>query len=152
MSEVTLYERIDGDLAEARRRGDEQAVSNLGLLKSEVVKVTKEPGFKGTIDDSLVISTARREVKKHEESAEAYEGAGRTESALKERAAAELIRAYLPAQLSPDALEAELRAIIDEVRPAGPAGFGLVMKAASSRLAGRAQGGDISATVKKLLG
>ena len=151
MSEVEMFERIDGDLAAARRRGDEAAVSNLGLLKSEVIKVTKEPGFKGTVDDALVISTARKELKKHEESAEAYESAGRTESAAKERAAAELIRGYLPAQLSTEELEAELRAIIDEVKPQGPAGFGQVMKAASAKLAGRAPGGDISAALKRLL-
>jgi len=152
MSEMTMFERIDGDLADARRRGDEAAVSNLGLLKSEVIKVTKEPGFRGVIDDALVISTARRELKKHEESAEAYEGAGRVESAARERAAAELIRGYLPAQLSTEVLETELRAIIAEVRPEGPAGFGQVMKAANAKLAGRAQGGDISAAVKRLLG
>ena len=146
-----MFDRIDGDLADARRRGDDAAVSNLGLLKSEVIKVTKEPGFKGKVDDALVISTARKELKKHEESAEAYEGAGRTESAAKERAAAALIRGYLPAQLSTEELDAELRAIIDEIKPQGPAGFGQVMKAASAKLAGRAQGGDISAAAKRLL-
>ena len=146
-----MFDRIDGDLADARRRGDDAAVSNLGLLKSEVIKVTKEPGFKGKVDDALVISTARRELKKHEESAEAYEGAGRTESAAKERAAAALIRGYLPAQLSTEELDAELRAIIDSIKPQGPAGFGQVMKAASAKLAGRAQGGDISAAAKRLL-
>ena len=146
-----MFDRIDGDLADARRRGDDAAVSNLGLLKSEVIKVTKEPGFKGKVDDALVISTARKELKKHEESAEAYEGAGRTESAAKERAAAALIRGYLPAQLSTEELDAELRAIIDSIKPQGPAGFGQVMKAASAKLAGRAQGGDISAAAKRLL-
>lgn len=151
MSAMEMFDRIDGDLADARRRGDDAAVSNLGLLKSEVIKVTKEPGFKGKVDDALVISTARRELKKHEESAEAYEGAGRTESAAKERAAAALIRGYLPAQLSTEELDAELRAIIDEIKPQGPAGFGQVMKAASAKLAGRAQGGDISAAAKRLL-
>jgi len=151
MSAMEMFDRIDGDLADARRRGDDAAVSNLGLLKSEVIKVTKEPGFKGKVDDALVISTARKELKKHEESAEAYEGAGRTESAAKERAAAALIRGYLPVQLSTEELDAELRAIIDEIKPQGPAGFGQVMKAASAKLAGRAQGGDISAAVKRLL-
>jgi len=62
-----------------------------------------------------------------------------------------LIRGSPPAPLGTEALEAELRAIIDEVKPQGPAGFGQVMKAASTKLAGRAQGGDISAAVKRLL-
>ena len=152
MSDMGLFERIDGDLADARRRGDEAAVSNLGLLKSEVLKATKEPGFKGEVDDALVVATARKEVKKHEESAAAYAGAGRTESANRERIAIDLVRAYLPAQLSAADLEAELQAVIAEVKPAGPGGFGQVMKAANARLAGRAQGGEISAAVKRLLG
>lgn len=151
MSAMNLFDRIDDDLAEARRRGDDAAVSNLGLLKSEVIKLTKEPGFRGQIDDSLVVATARREVKKHEESAAAYAGAGRAESAARERAAADLVRAYLPAQLSAAELEAELRAVIAEISPQGPGDFGRVMKAANARLAGRAQGGEISAAVKRLL-
>ena len=96
---VSLYERLERELVDARRRRDELALSTLGLLKSEVVRATKEPGA-GAADDALVIRVAQRELKRREE---------------------------------------------------GPQGFGQVMKAATARLGGRAEGGRIAATVKRLL-
>jgi uncharacterized protein YqeY len=148
---VSLFDRLERDLTEARRRRDELALTTLGLLKSEVVRATKEPGA-GAPDDPLVIRVAQRELKRREEAASAFRGGGRTASAEKEEAEAELIRAYLPAALSDEELEAELRSVIAEVKPEGPQGFGQVMKAATARLAGRAEGGRIAATAKRLLG
>lgn len=151
MSHMPLFQQIESDLARARRSSDEVAVASLGLLKSEVVNTSKEAGFTGSIDDSLVIATVRKELKRRQETAEAYDGAGRTEQAARERAAADVLRPYLPAQLSDPELEAELRRIIADVKPDGPAGFGAVMKEASQRLAGRATGSDIAAVARRLL-
>jgi uncharacterized protein YqeY len=147
-----LFQKLESDLAEARRRSDRIALGSLGLLKSEVVNASKEAGFAGYIDDALVIGTVRKEIKRRQESADAYSSAGRTEAAEKELAAAEVLKPYLPAQLSPAELEAELRKVIDDVKPSGPGGFGMVMKEANLRLAGRAAGSDIAATAKRLLG
>ncbi len=122
------------------------------MLKSEVVKATKEPGAGGEADDELVIRVVRREVKRREEAAGAYRAAGRDESAAREMSEAGILRAYLPAALSEAELETEVRAVIDEVQPSGPGGFGQVMKEASRRLSGRAEGGDIAAVARRLLG
>jgi uncharacterized protein YqeY len=149
---VGLYERVEQDLADARRRSDALALASLGLLKSEVVKQTKEKGFTGGIDDQLVLATVRGELKRREEAAAAYESAGRQESAQRERAAADVLKVYLPAQLSAGELEAAVREVIAEVKPEGPAGFGMVMKEANRRLAGRAAGSEIAATARRLLG
>jgi uncharacterized protein len=149
---MSLFQKIEDELAGARRRSDQVALASLGLLKSEVVNATKEAGFKGSIDDALVIGVARKELKRRQESADAYAGAGRSEAAERELAAAAVIKPFLPAQLSAAELEAELKAIIDRLQPAGPAGFGMVMKEANQRLAGRAAGAEIAATAKRLLG
>lgn len=149
---MSLFQKMEDDLADARRRSDQLALASLGLLKSEVVNASKEAGFKGSIDDALVVAVARKELKKRQETADAYSGAGREGEARRELAAADVIRPYLPAQLSPAELEAELRRIIADVGPSGPSGFGLVMKEANQRLAGRAAGGDIAAAAKRLLG
>ena len=149
---MSLFQKIEDDLAAARRRSDTVALGSLGLLKSEVVNVSKESGFKGSIDDALVLGVVRKEIKRRQESADAYAGAGRSEAADRELAAAAVLTPYLPAQLTPEELEAELRQIIEEVRPAGPAGFGQVMREANLRLAGRAPGGEIASTAKRLLG
>jgi uncharacterized protein YqeY len=147
---MSLYEQIDRDMVAARKERDQVRLSTLGLLKSEVVKAAKEPGAAGT-DDQLVLRVLRKEVKRREEAAQAYADAGRVESAGRERAEAEVLRGYLPSELGEEELERELRAVIDDVKPQGPRDFGAVMKAASARLAGRAEGGRIAAMARRLL-
>jgi len=148
---MALFDRIDRDMTSARMERDETRLSTLGLLKSEVVRAAKEPGAGGT-DDDLVLRILRKEVKRREEAASMYASAGRAESARREEAEAEVLRGYLPAQLDEAELEREVSAAIDEVRPQGPRDFGAVMKAASARLAGRAEGGRIAAAARRLLG
>jgi uncharacterized protein YqeY len=106
----------------------------------------------GIVDDDLLVRVARREVKRREEAAAGFRSGGREESALREEAEAEVLRGYLPASLSAEELDAELQAVIDELQPSGPQAFGTVMKAATARLAGRAQGGEIAAAARRLLG
>jgi uncharacterized protein YqeY len=156
-----LRERIDADLVAARKARDEVAVATLAVLKSEVVNAGKEPGAArsgaapGAVaaadDDQLALRVVRRELKQREESAQAFADAGRAESARLERAKADLLRGYLPAQLSDEELEGELAAVIAEVRAQGPRDMGAVMKAANTRLAGRAEGGRIAAAARTLL-
>jgi uncharacterized protein len=145
-----MLEQIDRDMARARLQRDETALNTLGLLKSEIVRATKEPGA-GAADDELVIRVVRKEVKRREEAAQVYTSAGRADAASREEAEAEVLRGYLPAQMGDEELESEVRAVIDEVKPQGPRDFGAVMKAASARLAGRAEGGRIAAVARRLL-
>lgn len=149
---VALYDQIQSDLVEARRRRDELGLSTLSLLKSELVKASKETGAAGALDDELVKRVARKEVKRREEAIEVYRKAGREESAVREEAEMAVLRGYLPAAMSSEEVEAEVRAVIDELKPEGPKAFGAVMKAATARLAGRAEGNQVAAAARKLLG
>src|SRR5258705_1858989 len=129
---VSLYERLQTELVSSRRRRDEVALSTLSLLKSEVVRASKEAGVGGTIDDELMERVARKEVKRRQDAIDIYRKAGRDEAAQREEAEQTILRTYLPASMTQEQIEAELRAVIAEVRPEGPKGFGAVMKAASA--------------------
>jgi uncharacterized protein YqeY len=148
---VALYDRIQSELIEARRNRDEVGLSTLSLLKSELTKASKETGA-GALDDDLVIRIARKEVKRREEAIDMYRKAGREDSARREEAEMAVLRRYLPAAMSTDDVEAEVRAVIAELKPDGPKAFGAVMKAATARLAGRAEGAQVAAAARKLLG
>jgi uncharacterized protein YqeY len=139
-------------MVDARKRRDEIGLATLSLLKSELVRASKEGGARGEIGDDLVVRVARKEVKRREEAIDVYRKAGREESARREEAEMAVLRHYLPAAMSEQELEAEIRAVIAEVKPDGPKGFGAVMKAATARLAGRADGTQIAAVTRKLLG
>ena len=151
IADVALYDRIQSDLVEARRNRDDLGLSTLSLLKSELVKASKETGA-GALDDELVKRVARREVKKREEAIEVYRKAGREESAAREEAEMGVLRGYLPAAMGTEEVEAEVQAVIDELKPEGPKAFGVVMKAATARLAGKAEGNQVAAAARKLLG
>lgn len=148
---VALYDRLQTELVDARRRRDELTLNTLSLLKSEVVRATKEMDASGSIDDALVERVARKEVKRRQDAIEAYRKGGREEAALREEAEMAILRTYLPQGMSDEQVEAEVRAVINELKPDGPKAFGAVMKAATARLAGRAEGAQVAAAARKLL-
>jgi uncharacterized protein YqeY len=149
---VALYDRIQSELIESRRRRDGVTLDTLSLLKSELVKASKESGAGGRIDDELVVRLARKEVKRREEAIDVYRKAGRADSARREEAEMEVLKTYLPAAMSEQDVEAEVAAVIAHLKPEGPKGFGMVMKEATARLAGRAEGAQVAAAARKLLG
>ena len=139
-------------MVDARKKRDDVALNTLSLLKSELVRASKDGSVQGNIDDELVVRVARKEVKRREEAIDLYRKAGREDSARREEAEMAVLREFLPATMSEKDIESEVRAIIAEVKPEGPKGFGLVMKAATARLAGRAEGNQIAAVARRLLG
>ena len=149
---LALYDRIQTELVESRRRRDDVTLDTLSLLKSELVKASKESGAGGTIDDDLVVRLARKEVKRREEAIEVYRKAGRDDSARREEAEMVVLKSYLPAAMAEADVEAEVAAVIALLKPEGPKGFGMVMKEATARLAGRAEGAQVAAAARKLLG
>jgi len=108
------------------------------------------------LSDYEVLKVLAREVRKRKEAAEAFEGAGRAEQAASELAEADVLNAYLPAQLSDDELTAAVDAAVAEVasqlgEQPGVRAMGQVMKAANAKVAGRAEGGRVAALVKARL-
>ena len=92
-----------------------------------------------------------KEAKKRREAAEAYIEAKRPELAAKEEAELVILEAYLPAQLSDEELQALVAQAISETGVTGMPQMGLVMKAATALVAGRAEGGRVAAIVKSSL-
>jgi uncharacterized protein YqeY len=139
-------------MVEARVRRDDITLDTLSLLKTELVRASKEGGASAHIDDEMVVRVARKEVKRRQEAIDLYRKAGREDSARREEAEVEVLRGFLPKTMSEQEIEAEVRAVIAEVKPDGPKGFGAVMKAATMRLRGRADGDQVAAVARRLLG
>ena len=141
---MAILEQIKVDMQSAMRAGDRERVGALRLLLSELHKAAKDGS-----DDELAI--LRRERKRRLEAASAYGDAGRDDLAGGERAEAELISGYLPAELS----EAELKAIVEQsVRESGAESIkdmGKVMKHAMAAVDGRADGKVVSGLVRASL-
>lgn len=151
---MSLHDRIEADLRAAMKARDKQRTSALRMAVAALKNRAVEEGLgpQGRLDDAIVQQVLTTEVKRRKEAASAYEAGGRAESAAAEQAEAELYAAYLPAQLE----DAELEVIVDEVigrlGAPGPQAMGQVMKATMAQVAGRADGGRVSALVKRRLG
>jgi uncharacterized protein YqeY len=103
------------------------------------------------LSDAEIITVLSREAKKRREAAEAYEQAGAADRAATEKAEGGVIAEYLPKQLSESEIKELITAAIKESGATSPAQMGLVMKALQPKIAGKADGGTVSALVKAAL-
>jgi uncharacterized protein YqeY len=141
---MELAEKVRQDLTVAMKAGEKQRVSALRLVLSELQKAAKEGG-----DDEIAV--LRRERKRRHESAAAFREGGRPELAEAEDAEAQVIEAYLPAELSDDELRAIVAEAVTETGASSPKDMGQVMKASMARVAGRADGKRVSALAQEAL-
>ena len=146
-----LKERLRQDLTEAIRSRDEITSGTIRMVLTAITNEEVSGKSARELTEAEVISVLSREAKKRREAAEAYDAGARPEKATLERAEGEVIARYLPAQLSEAELAKMIAEAITETGASGPAGMGLVMKALSSKIAGRADGATVSAAVKAAL-
>jgi len=146
---MTLKTRITDDMKAAMRARDAARLSAIRLLLAAIKQ--KEVDERIELDDAQVLATVERLLKQRRESIAQYEKAGREDLAAGERFEAELLSAYLPAQLSEAEVDAAIAAAIAESGAAGPKDMGRVMAMLKARFAGRADMGAVSARVKSRL-
>jgi uncharacterized protein YqeY len=142
---MAILDAVKEDLQSAMRAGERDRVSALRLVLSELQKAAKEGS-----DDELVV--LRRERKRRLEAAHAYRDAGRNDLAGGEELEAELIGAYLPAELSQEELEAIVEQAVRDSGAESAKDMGRVMKQVMAKVDGRADGRRVSDLVRASLG
>lgn len=153
-TENGLKARIQADIAEAVRAGDELLKSTLRMALAAIMNAEVAGSEAVVLSDDQIINVLRAEAKKRAESADIYEQAGRAESASKERAEIAIIEKYLPAAMDAGALAS---IVSEEVAAAatngqsGPKAMGVVIKAVKERVGAAADGAVIAAAVKSAL-
>jgi uncharacterized protein len=145
---VSLLERVQSDITAAMKSGERERVGALRLVSSELQKAHKDAAAGSEADEVAVL---QRERKRRVEAATAYRDAGRDDLAAQEESEAQLIDAYLPAQLSDDELHAIVGDVVAETGASSPKEMGRVMSEVMPRLNGRADGKRVSAIVKEKL-
>ncbi len=149
-----LKDRLRSDLTSAMKARDELRSSTLRMVLTAVTNLEVSGKQARELSDDDVLGVLTSEAKKRREAAQAFEDAGRTDSAAKERAEAEVIAEYLPAQLTGDEIRDLVTAAVEETGAAelGMRGMGKVMGVLQPRLKGRADGGAVAAEVRRQLG
>lgn len=149
-----LKDTLRADLTRAIKGRDEVTSSTLRMVLTAVTNAEVSGKEARELSDDDIVGVLTSEAKKRREAAEAFAEAGRTDSATKERAEAEVIARYLPEPLGEDEISALVAAAIEEVGAGGEGmrAMGRVMGVVQPQVRGRADGGAVAAEVRRQLG
>jgi uncharacterized protein YqeY len=148
---MSIKESLQHDLTEAIRSRDELTSGTIRMVLTAITMEEVAGKEARELSDAEVITVLSREAKKRREASEAFASAGRADRADLESKEGEVIARYLPAQLSEAEIKQLIADAIAETGATGPAGMGQVMKIISPKIAGKADGGSVSALVKAAL-
>lgn len=147
-----LKDKIRADLTASIKARDELRSSTLRMVLTAITNAEVAGKEAKELSDADIVTVLASEAKKRREAATAFEDAGRVESAAKERAEAEVLAEYLPAQLSGEEIADLVATTIAELGVVGDIkAMGKVMGALQPKVKGRADGGAVSAEVKRQL-
>ncbi len=149
-----LKGRMRSDLTAAMKARDELRSSALRMVLTAVTNAEVAGKQARILSDDEVVGVLTTEAKKRREAAEAFEAAGRTGSAERERAEAAVIADYLPAQLDASEITALVSQAVEQTgaRSEGMRAMGKVMGVLQPQVRGRADGGVVAAEVRRQLG
>ena len=141
---MSILEQVQEDVKTAMKAGEKDRVGRLRMLVNALQQEEKE----GKGDE---VAALQRERKRRLDAAEALREGGREDAAGAEEAEAELIEAYLPAQLSDAELEELVATAVEQTGASEPKDMGNVMKALMPKVGGRADGKRVSSAVREKL-
>ncbi|MDT4894077.1 MAG: uncharacterized protein QOE97_3112 [Pseudonocardiales bacterium] len=146
-----LKDRLHADLNVAMKARDEVTTATLRMALTAVTNEEVAGKQARVLTDDEVLRVLMREEKKRREAAEAFDQAGRSELADRERAEGGVLQSYLPAQLDDAELTELVRVAVADAGAAGPQQMGAVMKSVQPAVAGRADGKRVSDEVRRQL-
>ena len=141
-----ILNTLQDEMKSAMKARDQARLDALRFLISAI----KYAGIdQGEMTDDKVVAVLTKEAKKRRESIVAYDNAGRTELAEKEKYELSLIESYLPKMMSEEEVRSQLTAINTQLTGKN---MGEAMKIAMQAVGGKAEGGAVAKVVKELLG
>jgi uncharacterized protein YqeY len=146
---ISLYQRLEEAFKQALKGQQTVALSTLRMLRTAIRH--REVEVKRRLTEDEVQAVIVSQGKQRREAMAEYTKAGRPDLAQKEEEELKFLLSFLPPQLTPEELEAEIGQIIAEVGASSPKDLGKVMKNAMARMAGRADGKVIQEIVRRRL-
>ncbi len=125
------------------------ALNTIRMARAHIRQVEIDNGH-ADFNDDQVLAVLRKEVKQRKETLSEIESSGREDLVEQTKAEIDVLEKYLPAEMTPEAVEAAVKEIVDAMDP-GQKNMGSVMKAVMAKLKGQADGKLINQIVRKLL-
>jgi uncharacterized protein len=148
---MTLEERLDADLKDAMRSGDEVRKLAIRSAKTAMTEAKVAGTEQRILSDEDVTRILQKQVKQRRDSVAEFKKGGREDLVAKEEAEIAVLEKYLPQQMSEDEIRTRAQAVIAELGVTDQKGMGQVMKRLTADLRGQADGSVVSRIVRELL-
>jgi uncharacterized protein YqeY len=146
---MSIREQLQVDLKEALKRGEKTRVATIRLLNADLKN--REIAKRSALDDTDVVDAIVLATKKRREAIVFARQYGREDVAHQEEQELAILEAYLPSQLSPEAIAQHIDAVIEQMAVVSPKDFGRIMQALMPELKGRVDGNVVSRLVRERL-
>lgn len=140
---------VDMKAAMKAKEEGKLALNTIRMARAHIRQAEIDNGH-ADFNDDQVLAVLRKEVKQRKETLSEIEGSGREDLVEQTKAEINVLEKYLPAEMTPEAVEAAVKEIVDAMDP-GQKNMGSVMKAVMAKLKGQADGKLINQIVRKLL-
>jgi len=145
-----LEEHILNDYKAAMKSRDTLKSSVLSFLRADMMNVALAKK-KNSLDDGEAVTVIKKQIKQRQDSIEQFTKGGRAEMAEKEKNELEILKAYLPPEMSGDEIKKIIEEVVALTAAAGMKDMGKVMKEVNAKIAGKADGKLISDLVRERL-
>lgn len=148
---MSIKEQLMADMKAAMKAKEEGklALNTIRMARAHIRQAEIDNGH-ADFNDDQVLAVLRKEVKQRKETLSEIESSGREDLVEQTKAEIDVLEKYLPAEMTPEAVEAAVKEIVDAMDP-GQKNMGSVMKAIMAKLKGQADGKLINQIVRKLL-
>ena len=148
---MSIKEQLMADMKAAMKAKEEGklALNTIRMARAHIRQAEIDNGH-ADFNDDQVLAVLRKEVKQRKETLSEIESSGREDLVEQTKAEIDVLEKYLPAEMTPEAVEAAVKEIVDAMDP-GQINMGSVMKAVMAKLKGQADGKLINQIVRKLL-
>lgn len=147
---MSLKEQLAQDLKASMKDKDVIRKNAVQSIRAAVLQVEKDS--KVTLDDDGVIGVIAKEVKKRKDVLPDYEKSGREDLIAELKKEIDVLTGYLPSQLTQEELDGIVKEAIDRIGATSMKDMGKIMADVMPKITGRADGGAVNVTVRKLLG
>ncbi|MBF0486080.1 MAG: GatB/YqeY domain-containing protein [Candidatus Omnitrophica bacterium] len=148
---MSLEQKINQDYIQAMKDKNQQKSGALNYLRAMIKQVKVDKRLEA-VDDNEVIAVIKKQIKQRQDSIEQFEKGNRQDLADKEKLEVEIMKVYLPLEMSADEIKAVITAVVEELKASSMKDMGAVMKAVREKAGSRADGKLVSELVKERLG
>jgi uncharacterized protein YqeY len=145
-----LEQQISKDYIQAMKDKDKEKSAALSFLRAQLKNVIIEKRVEA-LEDADVITVLKKQLKQRQDSIDQFEKGGRQDLVAKEKKEVEILKKYLPQELTAEKVQAVVEETVKELNAASLKDMGAVMKAVVLKLEGRADNKIVSDLVRKAL-